>query len=82
MIFNILAANLTDPNWAYTVLAPVNDAFEEAATSLNITLTELTSSPDLVHILENHLLAYPLTVSSCATFRVKLTPGATSTGDL
>ena len=59
-----LAAPFNNPDWAYTVLAPVNEAFDEAAAGLNITLSELVSSPDLVYILNNHLLAYPLTVSS------------------
>ena len=57
------AEPFNDAALAYTVLAPVNEAFEEAAAGLNITLPELVSSPDLASILNNHLLAYPLTVS-------------------
>jgi len=50
------------------VLAPTNEAFSEAAYSLNITLTELLASPDLTSILQNHLLAYPLDVSNPRLF--------------
>lgn len=57
------AGTLSDPNLAYTVFAPTNEAFAEAATDLNVTLDQLLASPDLSAILENHLVAFPLPVS-------------------
>ena len=61
---SIAAGTLSDPTLAYTVFAPTNEAFEEAASDLNVTLTDLLASPDLSSILENHLVAFPLPVSS------------------
>lgn len=58
------AALFDDPDLAYTVFAPINEAFEDAAASFNITLADFTASPELLLVLENHLLAYPLTVRS------------------
>lgn len=56
------AGFFSDPNLAYTVLTPMNEAFEDAAEGRNMTLTEFMTSPELKPILENHLLASPLTV--------------------
>ena len=56
------AATLENPDLAYTVFAPTDEAFVTALSELNITAAELLGSPDLLPILENHLLAYPLTV--------------------
>lgn len=53
---------IADPNLAYTVFAPTDEAFTNALTALNLTAEEVLASPELTPILQNHLLAYPLKV--------------------
>lgn len=56
------AAFFSDPGLAFTVFAPNDNAFNTAAKSLNLTVPQFINSDALVPILQNHLLAYPLTV--------------------
>jgi uncharacterized surface protein with fasciclin (FAS1) repeats len=55
-----LTSVIADPNLAYTVFAPTDEAFTNALTALNLTAEEVLASPELTPILQNHLLAYPL----------------------
>lgn len=47
---------LTDPFGTYTVFAPTNDAFDDLATELGVSVTDLLALPNLADILTYHVL--------------------------
>ena len=51
-----LTATLQDPNGTFTVFAPDNDAIDDLATALGVTIADLLADPDLEDILLYHVL--------------------------
>lgn len=47
---------LTNPFGTFTVFAPTNDAFDDVASALGITIVDLLASPELANILLYHVL--------------------------
>ncbi|MFM7661467.1 MAG: fasciclin domain-containing protein [Bacteroidota bacterium] len=81
---------LTNPLANYTVFAPTNQAFDNLATALNITVSELLALPNLADVLTYHVLGSDVPSSAVTngaivqplspTNTLKLT--ATSTGNV
>lgn len=66
---------LQNSSLAVTFLIPSNDAFETAASELNITSQDFLGLPELRRILELHALIKPLEVSYLLTAGLLLIGG-------
>ena len=59
-----LQSALQDPNATLTVFGPDNDAFDDLATALGVTIPDLLANPDLENILLYHVLGFEVQSSA------------------